>query len=104
MRETYCWRLELENGDVRMGEFRPEQLRTLRQHAIDEHAYCEVAFDWNDRLPCGYHRYKLEARAFPSMYLLRSLSGRVAAMSRLLWKTAGVSGARPCSCIRFVRA
>ena len=59
MRATYQWRFELENGDVRMGEFRPEQLQALRQHTIDAHTYFEMAFDWNDRLPCGYHRYEL---------------------------------------------
>lgn len=60
MRATYQWRFELENGQVRTGAFRPEQLETLRRHTIGAHAYREVAFDWHDRLPCGYHRYELK--------------------------------------------
>jgi (1->4)-alpha-D-glucan 1-alpha-D-glucosylmutase len=66
MRETYCWRFELESGEVRTGEFRPEQLETLRRHTIGAQAYCEVAFNWNERLPCGYHCYKLNGPGLPA--------------------------------------
>jgi (1->4)-alpha-D-glucan 1-alpha-D-glucosylmutase len=59
-RETYGWRFQLEDGDVHTGVFRPEQLEVLRRHAIATQTWREVAFDWNDRLPCGYHRYELE--------------------------------------------
>jgi (1->4)-alpha-D-glucan 1-alpha-D-glucosylmutase len=58
--ETYRWRFELEDGEVHTGVFRPEQLETLRRHTVGAISYVEVAFDWNDRLPCGYHRYTLE--------------------------------------------
>jgi (1->4)-alpha-D-glucan 1-alpha-D-glucosylmutase len=56
---TYLWTFGLADGEAHTGEFRPEQLEVLRRHDIDGRRYVEVAFDWNDRLPCGYHRYAL---------------------------------------------
>ncbi|HYC49289.1 MAG TPA: 4-alpha-glucanotransferase, partial [Burkholderiales bacterium] len=57
---TYRWIFELEGAETRRGEFRPSQLRELDARTIDGEAYIAVAFDWNDRLPLGYHRYRLE--------------------------------------------
>ena len=103
MRATYQWRFELENGDVRMGEFRPEQLQALRQHTIDAHTYFEMAFDWNDRLPCGYHRYELRGPGLAPR-CVRHVHRRTALLLRAApsRRTGGGCGARPCSCIRFV--
>ncbi|MDB5863064.1 MAG: 4-alpha-glucanotransferase, partial [Betaproteobacteria bacterium] len=56
---TYRWTFALEGAEVRSGEFRPGDLETLERREVDGERYVEVAFDWRDRLPCGYHRYAL---------------------------------------------
>jgi (1->4)-alpha-D-glucan 1-alpha-D-glucosylmutase len=56
---VYHWTFALEGADVRSGQFRPCDLETLERGEIDGERYVEVAFDWRDRLPCGYHRYAL---------------------------------------------
>ncbi|HET7160798.1 MAG TPA: 4-alpha-glucanotransferase, partial [Burkholderiales bacterium] len=61
----YRWTFALENNDVRRGEFCPRDLELLQQHELDGKTYFEVAFDWRDTLPLGYHRYALEGPGVP---------------------------------------
>lgn len=56
---TYRWTLTLENGEVRRGEFQPRQLKALERRVVEDTRYLKLAFDWRDRLPCGYHKYAL---------------------------------------------
>ncbi|HYH41111.1 MAG TPA: 4-alpha-glucanotransferase, partial [Burkholderiales bacterium] len=58
-KSTYEWTFELENGPTLQGEFRPCDLQRLASREIDGEPYLEVAFEWRDALPCGYHRYAL---------------------------------------------
>ncbi|HEV7800177.1 MAG TPA: 4-alpha-glucanotransferase, partial [Burkholderiales bacterium] len=55
----YRWTFALERAEVRSGEFCPRDLDLLDRHEIEGENYIEVAFDWRDRLPLGYHRYAL---------------------------------------------
>ncbi|HEX2825662.1 MAG TPA: malto-oligosyltrehalose synthase [Burkholderiales bacterium] len=57
---TYNWTFDIEGEGRRDGVFRPSDLATVDRAEIDGERYVEVAFDWNDRLPYGYHRYTLE--------------------------------------------
>jgi len=59
-RQTYRWSFALEGSQPASGEFRPCDLERLATHQIEGERYSEVAFDWNDALPPGYHRYTLE--------------------------------------------
>ncbi|MES2564468.1 MAG: 4-alpha-glucanotransferase, partial [Pseudomonadota bacterium] len=61
----YRWTFALEPGEVRRGEFCPGDLELLQRHEIDGKTYFEVAFDWRDTLPLGYHRYALEGPGVP---------------------------------------
>ncbi len=56
---NYQWRLRLESGDVRAGEFRPEGLEVVRRHEVDGEQYAEVALQWGEPLPLGYHELEL---------------------------------------------
>ena len=56
----YRWTFAIEGESARHGVFRPSDLETLARGEADGERYVETAFDWNDRLPCGYHRYALE--------------------------------------------
>jgi (1->4)-alpha-D-glucan 1-alpha-D-glucosylmutase len=58
--ETYAWRLVMESGDSRHGEFRPSQLEQLEARAISGARFIRVAFDWREPLPQGYHRFTLQ--------------------------------------------
>ena len=55
--ETVAWRLALETGETRQGEFQPSQLEQLDAGESGGVRYIEVAFDWRERLPTGYHRF-----------------------------------------------
>ena len=54
------WRLELEAGEDRYGEFRPRQLELLESRVIGSERYFRVAFDWHEALPPGYHRFTVQ--------------------------------------------
>jgi (1->4)-alpha-D-glucan 1-alpha-D-glucosylmutase len=69
--ENYRWTFALEGADVRNGEFRPSDLEILDRREVDGERYVEVAFDWHDKLPLGYHRYGLRG---PGMAEERSVS------------------------------
>src|SRR5688572_19780863 len=56
---TYRWTLALENGITHTNAFRPSDLETLNEAELGGERYLEVAFDWRERLPTGYHRYAL---------------------------------------------
>jgi len=58
-----AWRLALEDGGSRQGEFRPRQLERLESRAVDGEQRIRVAFDWRETLPAGYHRFVLQPRA-----------------------------------------
>ena len=58
--EAYHWRLALESGETRSGEFRPADLPQLAAHAIDGTRHLKVAFEWREHLPLGYHRFTLQ--------------------------------------------
>ena len=53
------WSLILESGENRTGEFQPGQLPRRAEHAVDGVPYVKVAFEWQERLPLGYHRFTL---------------------------------------------
>jgi (1->4)-alpha-D-glucan 1-alpha-D-glucosylmutase len=58
--QTQAWRLVMESGDTRHGEFRPRQLELLETRSIGGKPHLEVAFDWREALPQGYHRFTLQ--------------------------------------------
>jgi len=58
--ETHAWRLVMESGDSRHGEFQPRQLERLDARTLAGTHYIKVAFDWREPLPQGYHRYTLQ--------------------------------------------
>ena len=60
--ETVHWRLVLEVGTTRQGEFRPAELELLDECTIGGTRYIEVAFDWRERLPMGYHRFVVQSQ------------------------------------------
>ena len=64
-RAIYRWTFALEQADVRNGEFCPGDLELLDRCEVDGEAHIEVAFDWRDTLPLGYHRYALEGPGVP---------------------------------------
>jgi len=59
--QRFSWTLELEAGESRSGEFRPKQLQELRRQEVNGICHLEVAFDWHEALPPGYHRYVLRS-------------------------------------------
>jgi (1->4)-alpha-D-glucan 1-alpha-D-glucosylmutase len=60
--ETMAWRLALETGETRQGEFQPSQLEQLNAGEVDGARHIQVAFHWHDRLPLGYHRFVVQPR------------------------------------------
>jgi (1->4)-alpha-D-glucan 1-alpha-D-glucosylmutase len=54
------WTLTLEKGETRRGEFQPEQLEQRARREVDGRPFVEVAFQWHDRLPLGYHRFAVQ--------------------------------------------
>ena len=54
------WELALESGDARRGEFRPGELAIIGAREIAGERFLRVAFEWRERLPCGYHEFKLQ--------------------------------------------
>jgi (1->4)-alpha-D-glucan 1-alpha-D-glucosylmutase len=54
---SHRWTLTLENGETKTGEFQPEQLEQRGHRDVDGVSFVEVAFQWRDRLPLGYHRF-----------------------------------------------
>src|SRR5688500_10644062 len=60
--ENHGWRLALETGETRQGEFRPAQLERVDSHDAGGTRYLQVAFDWRERLPLGYHRFIVQPR------------------------------------------
>ena len=58
---TVHWRLVLEGGAAQQGEFQPSQLERLDAREIAGARYIEVAFDWRERLPAGYHRFIVQS-------------------------------------------
>src|SRR5690349_17467067 len=46
--ELQGWRLAMESGDSRSGEFRPRQLELLQSSLIAGERYVQVAFDWKE--------------------------------------------------------
>ena len=60
---SYGWTLSLENGETRTGQFRPGDLQILGERDFDGTRYLEVAFDWREPLPFGYHRFRLSGPA-----------------------------------------
>jgi (1->4)-alpha-D-glucan 1-alpha-D-glucosylmutase len=60
--ENHGWRLALETGETRHGEFRPVDLERVGTREIGGTRYVQVAFDWRERLPLGYHRFIVQPR------------------------------------------
>ena len=58
--ETVHWRLAMEGGAARQGEFRPSELELLDSREVAGARHIEVAFDWHERLPTGYHRFVVQ--------------------------------------------
>ncbi len=54
------WTLTLENGEARTGEFQPAQLEQRAHQDVNGIPFVEVAFQWRDRLPLGYHRFVVQ--------------------------------------------
>ncbi|HKU70108.1 MAG TPA: 4-alpha-glucanotransferase, partial [Burkholderiales bacterium] len=61
--ETHAWRLSMESGASRNGEFRARQLELLESRFIAGERHVRVAFDWREALPAGYHRFILQPLA-----------------------------------------
>jgi (1->4)-alpha-D-glucan 1-alpha-D-glucosylmutase len=60
--DNYGWRLVLESGDTRHGEFRPAQLERVDAREAGGARYVQVAFEWREPLPLGYHRFIVQPR------------------------------------------
>lgn len=56
---SFEWRFVLEGGEVHSGTFRPCDLDALGTREFAGERFLTIAFDWNDILPPGYHRYSL---------------------------------------------
>ena len=57
----HSWRLTLESGAVRQGEFQPRELEPLGSRVVSGKPHIKAAFDWREPLPQGYHRFTLQA-------------------------------------------
>jgi len=75
--QAHRWKLALESGEVREGEFHPCGLAQLAERAIDGVHYLKAEFEWRERLPPGYHRFTLQGPdATPSLLVLIIAPGR----------------------------
>lgn len=57
---TLGWRIQLEDGGSREGEFDPAGLPVLEERVLDGMGFCRLAFELPPDLPLGYHRLRIE--------------------------------------------
>jgi 4-alpha-glucanotransferase len=62
-RSTWRWRIELETGEIRSGEFRPEQLDLVDTRDVDGRRIERRRLTFEQSLPPGYHRLRIAGHA-----------------------------------------